>query len=55
MTVGQLIRGLKKYHKHLDVTQGGVKIKAMRIWDMSPDPGCTRISVRLIREDEKRA
>lgn len=54
MTVKQLIRGLKKYHGDLEVTQGGVKIKAMRIWDLSPDPGTTRISVRLIRENEKR-
>jgi hypothetical protein len=62
MNVGQLIRGLKKYPKSLDVIQGGVEIKAMRIWvipdEMSADGlrvYSTKLVVRLIRKDEKRA
>lgn len=62
MTVKKLIQGLKKYHPDMEVVQGGVFIKAMRIWEIpdeiSPD-GCHVYSyaavVRLIREDEKRA
>jgi hypothetical protein len=55
MTVAQLIRGLKKYHKDAEVVQGGVSIKAMRIHDPEPEACGHRLQVRLIRKDEKRA
>lgn len=54
MTVGQLIRGLKKYHSDVQVVQAGVPIKAMRIWDPFPDRRGHAFCVRLIRQDEKR-
>lgn len=57
MTVKQLIKGLKKYHRDMKVYQGGVEIKAMRIWvyeepEFAHAPG--ELVVRLIRKDEKR-
>lgn len=62
MTVKQIIKGLKKYRPDMDVIQGGVLIKAMRIWQvpdqMSADGErvySTKLVVRLIRQDEKRA
>ena len=39
----------------MEVIQGGVKIKAMRIWDPNPELEGHAYVVRLIREDEKRA
>lgn len=56
MTVEQLIKGLKKYHRDMKVFQGGVEIKAMRIWSVNPESGWDHeeLVVRLIRKDEKR-
>jgi hypothetical protein len=60
VTAKQLIKSLKKYHPDIEIIQGGVRIKAVRIWEI-PDPahlpgtGRTKHVVRLIREDEKRA
>lgn len=61
MTVKQLISGLKKYHGEIEIYQGGVPIKAMRIWEVPDEVGpegrvySTKLVVRLIRKDEKRA
>lgn len=62
MTVKQLIKGLKKYAPDMEIVQGDVPIKAMRIWrtadKMSADGVrvySTKVVVRLIRQDEKRA
>lgn len=54
MTVGQIIRGLKKYKKDLIVVQAGVPIKAMRIWDPHPERRGHPLCVRFIRQDEQR-
>ncbi len=58
MTVKQLIKGLKKYHRNLEVVHGveGTAIKAMRIWSRNPKIGYDHeeLVVRLIRQDEKR-
>lgn len=54
MTVKQLIKGLKKYHRDMRVVQGGVEIKAMRITALNDRYPLTCV-VRLIRSDEKRA
>jgi hypothetical protein len=61
VTVAKLIRGLKKYHPGMEIVQGDVPIKAMRIWEMpdeiSPEGRVysKKLVVRLIRQDEKRA
>lgn len=55
MTVKQLIKGLKKYRPHLQVEQGGVVIKAMRISESIRGFDTKVPVVRLIRQDEKRA
>lgn len=62
MTVKQLINGLKKYAPDTEIVQGDVPIKAMRIWRMADKMSSdgvhvhsTKVVVRLIRQDEKRA
>lgn len=60
MTAKQLIKSLKKYRPDMEIIQGGVGIKAVRIWQITDSVGAsghvhsTKLVVRLIREDEKR-
>jgi hypothetical protein len=61
ITVKQLIKSLKKYNPDLEIIQDGVGIKAVRIWEIPDSVGAsghvhsTKLVVRLVREDEKRA
>lgn len=57
MTVKQLIKGLKKYHRDMVVVQDNTPIKAMRIHNLNPERRGFKedFVVRLIKEGEKRA